>query len=337
MDIPMVLAPNDSFQEHAAVGLHVNFGSADESSGQRGHAHLLEHVLVRTHFPDSLALKAKTGRERTSFQMVTKASEVGRTVEELAEIIHRRIGITREVLAEEKGIVAREVAERRHARSWRVREATFNALWEGTSYSYDPLGGVDDWTNTDVSSLEQILEQHYLNRNAVLVIAGDAKLEDRLQAAKWAHSFTPAGRAAISLRSPKQVRLHWGEEELGHVIAWDDSGAQPRARLVNRMGKAKFQQLALRQGWLTWVWVPPNADPQLTVESQLAATLSMLSESKSRLLSEYRCAEIKRSEQVEAVALETVDGLWAGRSSRSPLSLTEGVEHWRSLVQGVGS
>lgn len=333
MNIPTVLVPNCTFPDHAAVGLHVNFGSADENSEQRGQAHLLEHVLVRTHFPQSLALKATTGRERTSFQIVTKTCQVRRTVEDLIKLVHRRIDITNEILTEEKGVVAREIAERRHTRSWRVREATFRALWEGTSYSYDPLGRVADWANTGPSSLVKTLEQHYYPNKAVLVVVGNSKLEDQLESASREHSLAPTGRQAPLLRSPRHVRLRWGGEELGHVLAWQDWGAQPRARLVNRMGKAKFQQLALRGGWLTWVWVPPDMNTSLTIESQLTETLSALSGSRSDMLSEHRCEEIKRSERVETRAADTVESLWSGSPTTSPFTLIEGLEYWRSLVQ----
>lgn len=335
MGIPTVLAPIDSFTEHASVGLHVNFGSADE--GKRGQAHLLEHLLVRTHFPRSLALKATTGRERTSFQLVTKVSHIRRTVEDLTRVIHHRIPITAEILAEEIGVVAREIAERRQTKSWRVREAAFNVLWEGTPYSCDPLGSVADWTSLGPSSLVRTLDEQYLPGNAVMVIAGVPSLRDELKTTNRPPALPPTGRTAVLPRNPRLVRLLWDQEELGHVLAWSDSGAPPRVRLVNRMGRAKFQQLALRGGWLTWVWVPPDVEPYVTVESQLSATLSALSDPKSNVLSQYRCDEAKRTERVEATAQDALDRLWAGPRATSLLSLTEGLEHWRSLVQKARS
>ncbi|WP_373370029.1 M16 family metallopeptidase [Corynebacterium cystitidis] len=335
MGITTILAPNNSFPEYASVGLHINFGSADETPAQRGQAHLLEHLLVRSHFPRSLALKASTGRERTSFQLVTKVGDINRTIEALARVIHHRIRITPETLVEEKGIVAREIAERHQSMSWRVREAAFNALWEGTSYSYDPLGTVADLMNLGPSSLSRTLEQQYLPGNAVLVIAGGSRLKDQLVTTGWPNRLPLTKRRATLPQSPRLVRLRWNQEELGHVLAWSDSAAQSRARLVNRMGEAKFQQLALREGWLTWVWVPPSSEPKMTVESQLSATLSALSESKSSVLSEYRCDEIKRCEQVEATAQDAIDRLWAGPGRSAPLSLADGLEHWRSFVQKV--
>lgn len=327
---------NATFSQHASVGLHVNFGSADEGPLERGQAHLLEHLLVRTHFPNSLALSATTGRERTSFQLVTSVNHVRRAVEKLKRLVTERIPITDEMLAEEKGIVIREINERHHTKSWRVREAAFNALWSGTPYAHDPLGGTDDLKDLGLATLARTLDQQYISRNAILVIVGGADLTDQVSKEDWPKSFFPAGDKSTLPSGPTCVPLQWGQEELGHVFAWADDMAQPRSRLVNRMGGVRFQQLALRAGWLTWVWVPPCTDPHLAVDRQLTATLSALSTSESLLLSEFRIAELKRLERVETVAHQTVDELWTQGSEATTLALSEGIEYWRDLAQRAG-
>lgn len=332
MDIPIIFVSKDTFREHAAVGIHVNFGSADENTSQWGLAHLLEHVLVRTHFPKLLHLKATTGRERTSFQLIVKNNQVNRVIEQLATLIYRRVEITAKVLGEEKGIVAREIAERHQNKSWRVREATFSALWGGTPYSRDPLGSVAVWGSIDTSPLMRILEQQYIVENAILIIAGHPSLEDQLVSTNRPLPLSRVTPMAILPQNPRRLRLNWGREELGEVIAWKDTEAGSRVRLVNKFGKARFQQLSLRQGWLTWVWVPPDANPLSTIEDQLTAVRSALAGPENELMCEYKLAEMKRTDQVEAAAKDALDFLWTDLPLTSPHSLAEDLDLWSTLV-----
>lgn len=336
MAVPTILVPHYSFSSHASVSLHLNFGSADEGPEQRGQAHMLEHLLVRTHFSESLALKATTGRERTSFQVVTEASQVRRAAEELMGVVYRRVDIPGVLLAEEKGIIAREIAERRLTKSWRAREATFSALWEGTPYSHDPLGHVSDWEHISESAIRATLEQYYQPNNAVLVVVGDPRVTRHFEPAEYPPSIEPVVGSDPLPHNPRHIRLRWGHEELGHVFAWADCEAMPRARLANRLGKARFQQLALRAGWLTWVWVPPGMNPHRVVEQQLADAISALSATNSPLLGEHKLAEIKRSERVEARAADAVESLWVSDSATSPVTLKEGLDDWRSLARRAG-
>lgn len=335
MDIPTALVHHDASGGLASVALHVDYGSADEARAEWGRAHLLEHVLVRAHCARSFAVTASTGRERTSYRAVVEVPEVPGVLEQLRGIVRHQREVPPAVLLEEKGVIAREVAERRRTRSWRVRESALRAVWEGTSYAHDPLGSPSDWADTGEAALHATRAAHYRAGAAVLVVAGSRTAVDTVKAEATEEGvFRPPGPAAPLPRGVLCTPLDRDGEDLGHVLAWSDDEAGVQARLLHRMGPASVHQLAVRGGWLTWIWVPPGLGPLRTVRDQLTTALLALSRRADPSVLEHEAEEIRRSERVETAGQDAAERLWAG-SSGGARTVREGLKHWASLVEGA--
>lgn len=165
----------------AAVLLRLPVGSADETPGEEGMAHLLEHLVVRCSLAgglvgDGAQISAHTGREATVYgtvvrraDAVTAATALGRVFDEL--------GVPDEELWSEVAAIREERAERSADPAWRLGQALLGALWAGTPCAHPVLGSPGALASLTPRRLHHAHRKWYEPEGATLVIVTDHPAE----------------------------------------------------------------------------------------------------------------------------------------------------------------
>ncbi len=185
-----VIVNEDRKAPVVAVNIWYKVGSKDETMGQRGFAHLFEHLMFQgsenyqgeffVPFKEAGATNQNgtTSSDRTNyFQTVpTPALDMALWMES-DRMGHFLGAINQENLDEQRDVVKNEKRQgenRPYGKMWnRIAEQTFPA---GHPYSWPTIGYMED---LDAASLEQVKEwfkTYYGPSNAVLVLSGDIDL-----------------------------------------------------------------------------------------------------------------------------------------------------------------
>ncbi|MER5970411.1 insulinase family protein [Streptomyces sp. NPDC002055] len=192
----------------AAVRLHVAVGSADEPPGERGLAHVVEHLVVRCAMDggrvgNGALVSARTGRERTSYAVLVRRPDAPAAVAALAAAFDT-LTVEPSVLATELAAIRRETAQRTADLRWRLQETLLAALWPGTSYAHSPLG---DRTVLDALTPDAVRSFHaawYRPSDATAVIVTDgASAVGAAAAGPWGGPVAGHGVPPRLIRSPR--------------------------------------------------------------------------------------------------------------------------------------
>lgn len=196
-----------------AVNLWYKVGSKDESMGQRGFAHLFEHLMFQgsenykgeffTPFKEAGATdqNGTTSSDRTNyFQTVpTPALDLALWMES-DRMGHFMGAINQESLDEQREVVKNEKRQgenRPYGTMWnRMAEQTFPP---GHPYSWPTIGYMED---LNAASLEQVKEwfaTYYGPSNAVLVLSGDVDLATAKEKVEKYFGDIPAGKPLSKL------------------------------------------------------------------------------------------------------------------------------------------
>lgn len=197
-----ILRQNSTPEDTALVRLYIGSGSLDETDGERGLAHFVEHMafngskripegemiplLEREGLAFGADTNASTGFDRTLYML-----NLPRNDEDLLEtalMLMRETAsellIEQEAVDRERGII---LAERRDRNNF-----AFKAAVDGFEFSAPnarfvqrvPIGRLEVLENADAEDLRGFYERTYVPENAVLVIVGDYPeelLEDRVK------------------------------------------------------------------------------------------------------------------------------------------------------------
>ncbi len=172
-----------------SIGISVtyNFGSKDENQGERGIAHLIEHLLFRR----SGGIKVveylnKLGSEfngMTSFDFTTYYEIV--PVEKLNSALELEksrmndLQIINEDLELEKQIVCREIDMRGSDPLESLLNYSYKIAWVDHPYRFFVEGLKKDVMNANVETILNLYKKGYSPENAVLTLAGNLE-EDKL-------------------------------------------------------------------------------------------------------------------------------------------------------------
>ncbi len=171
-----------------AVNLWYKVGSANETGGKTGFAHLFEHMMFQgsEHIGKEMhfkyvqeaggALNGSTSTDRTNYYetVPTNALELALWLES------DRMGfmlpaLTQEKLDNQKDVVMNERRERYenqpYGRAW---EILFKHLYpDKHPYSWPTIGWMEDIEKFELNDVRNFFKKYYIPNNATLVIAGD--------------------------------------------------------------------------------------------------------------------------------------------------------------------
>lgn len=200
------------------VALHLRFGvgSRDERDGERGCAHLFEHLMFEgsANVPGSSfdtwltqaggSNNAWTSEDTTAYHMTfpSGASELALFLES-DRLGFLSSGVTEENVANQRAVVLQERAEgyaAPHGRDW---DAFSRLLWPvGHPYHVPVIGTVADVDGFTVEGTRDFWQRHYRPDNVILALVGNfdaAEMQERV--AFW-FSDVPAKPAQERPRAP---------------------------------------------------------------------------------------------------------------------------------------
>ncbi len=178
-----VLLFRDPSKATITVNMTYLVGSVDESTGETGMAHLLEHMLFKgsTKFPDILAairsrgaqFNGTTSWDRTNYFETFEANEAN--LEWALDLESDRMinaFVAQGDLDTEMTVVRNEFEQGENSPTGVLFERVLSTayLWHG--YGRSPIGSRSDIENVPIPRLQAFYRRNYQPDNAVLVIAG---------------------------------------------------------------------------------------------------------------------------------------------------------------------
>ncbi|CAN5191992.1 pitrilysin family protein [soil metagenome] len=201
-----------------AVALTSHVGSARETEGRTGFAHLFEHLLFLESENlgpgglDKLSARiggsganGSTSRDRTNYFQTVPNDALEKMIWAEADKLGYFINtVTDPVLAKEKQVVKNEkrqgVDNRPYGHTQYVIDK--NLYPEGHPYSWQVIGSLEDLQNATLQDVKDFFNRWYVPNNVVLTIAGDF---DTQQAKDWVNKyFGEIKRGEPIKSSPKQ-------------------------------------------------------------------------------------------------------------------------------------
>ena len=198
---------------HVRLLYHV--GSKDESPDRQGFAHMFEHMMFRgsEHVPSERHMELINGvggnsNAFTSFDQTTYVNTIPSSALELALWLEAdRMGgfkVDQEKFTTERKVVNEEYLQRVVNPPYGRMFTDFFALaYEQSHYRWTPIGDMDHLRAADPPELQEFFDTYYVPNNAVLVIAGQFKVEDAKEWVRRYFGWIPAGDE-ISRRSPSE-------------------------------------------------------------------------------------------------------------------------------------
>lgn len=222
------------YEDHTAPVVSVNVwyrvGSRNELVGNRGLAHLMEHMMFKgsTNFgPDEHAQiidraggvgNAFTSEDATGYWDKVPLEKFELALELEAERMHNLV-LTQENLDSEREVVKEEFRTRIENDPISAAFETFRALaFEGTPYAWAPVGTLDDIDGITLSDLSNFYETYYAPNNAVLVVAGDVTAEGVFELAQEHFGAIPRAMAPPILSVELAEQAGFREETLEMAV-----------------------------------------------------------------------------------------------------------------------
>jgi len=185
--------PGNDFAE---VEVWYRTGSKDEQPGNRGMAHMFEHMMFRgtKNFPGSALMdmldsvggnwNAYTSYDRTVYHEYLPASAVGMALELEADRMANLV-VTQDILNTEREVVGEEL--RNGLSNWYTKSLSdrYPLLYPaGHPYEVDVIGNLDEITAFTAQQCMDFYNNFYSPNNAFVVVAGNVKHEEVFAQAK---------------------------------------------------------------------------------------------------------------------------------------------------------
>lgn len=234
-------------EDHAVprvyMSLRFNVGSAHETPGRTGFAHLFEHLMFEgsAHVPEGKFdqwLEAAGGENNayTSEDETYYYEEVPSSSVELPLFLDSdRMGFFAEKLVDnvvdkQRDVVKNERRQSYENRPWGKAELLLNeAVWpKGHPYSWPVIGSMADLSAASIEDVRNFYMKWYAPENAILVVVGDFKTREMMRLVEKWYSDVPARNIAFKKPEPKLVTLS-GEKR---VVVEDDIAPLPKLSIV---------------------------------------------------------------------------------------------------------
>jgi len=178
-----VLLFRDASKATITVNMTYLVGSADESYGETGMAHLLEHMLFKgsTKYPDILAairshgaqFNGTTSWDRTNYFETFDASDAN--LEWALDLEADRMVnafVAQKDLDTEMTVVRNEFESGENNPTGVLYQRVLSTAYLWHSYGKSPIGSRSDIEGVPIERLKAFYQRHYQPDNAVLVVAG---------------------------------------------------------------------------------------------------------------------------------------------------------------------
>lgn len=201
---------------HAPVGcvmVWYGVGSRNEGPGQTGLSHFLEHMMFKgtSRFPNGVLEEgvkrrggmwnAFTSHDYTAYYEVLPARHLTFGLEVEADRM-ANMTFDPELTVRERGIIVSEREGRENSPHFWLFEAFMEAAYQVFPYRHQVLGYKEDIRATTAEALTEHYQRYYRPNNATLVVTGDFKTDEMLQAAERYFGSLPGGEAVVP---PSQV------------------------------------------------------------------------------------------------------------------------------------
>lgn len=198
-------------------------GSKHEKDGQRGAAHLLEHMLFKgtqrmseldiTAITDALSghTNAFTSNDYTAYLFDFPRSNWTAALDMLADtMVHATI--KPDLLHAELAAVIQELRLYNDDHESTLHEMLIGDVFAGHPYHYPVIGYRHDLWRMTSDALTQFYKQWYMPNNAVLVVVGDVTIAEVEKQAERFFGHIPAGRL------PQHTRELWQPKMISRSI-----------------------------------------------------------------------------------------------------------------------
>ncbi|MEV5505164.1 M16 family metallopeptidase [Streptomyces orinoci] len=313
----------------AALALRIPVGSAGEGPREQGLAHVLEHLVVRCSLGGAAdRVAAATSREYTLYKALVRHHDIVATATLLAAAF-APLCVTEAELADELATIRTERAQRTADPRWRLQEALFAALWEGTGHAHPTLGDPGVLARCTPALVRDLHAAWYRPQDATLLLVTD-RPERHADAIAEAAAGLPrpaapgprpvAGRPGRDLvERPVMAQVPAGNRQaVGFAFTRppEPGAAAPEAlarRVVRTAGGLDIQHLELRDRSCTWIMVAANGPRQaaVAVARALAGVHDTLlgADGPYRLRTDALVPELRSAHAVQAMADRAV---WLG-------------------------
>lgn len=204
-----VILHQDNSTPIVNVSVLYHVGSKNEPDGRTGFAHFFEHLMFegspnipRGEFFKIIQnaggqLNANTSFDRTFYYetLPSHQLELGLYMES-ERMLHAKIDSTG--VATQKEVVKEEKRTRIDNQPYMsFQEKIFGKAYEGTPYSWTPIGSFEDIDNATEEDFKDFFETFYVPNNATLSIAGDIQIEETKKLVEKYFAEIPKGTKEI--------------------------------------------------------------------------------------------------------------------------------------------
>lgn len=197
-----VVLHTDTSDPVVAVELMVHVGSARETEGKTGFAHLFEHLLFLESENlgkgglDKMSAKiggsganGSTNRDRTNYLQTVPNDALEKMIWAEADKLGWFINtVTNPVLAKEKQVVKNEKRQSVDNRPYGFNQQIIdrNLYPKNHPYNWQVIGSLEDLQNATLNDVKTFFKKWYVPNNATLVLSGDF---DTAKAKEWVYKY----------------------------------------------------------------------------------------------------------------------------------------------------
>lgn len=172
-----------------SVQVWYNVGSKDERTGQRGFAHLLEHMLFKgtdtktesdidsTTHKLSGSCNAATSDDYTMYLFNLPSQHWREALPLLADCM-QNASLKEDMLSSEMKAVIQELKMYKDNYTSSLFEQLMSAIFEDHPYHYPIIGYKQDLWSVNSEGLRAFYKKHYIPNNAALVVTGDVNAQE---------------------------------------------------------------------------------------------------------------------------------------------------------------
>jgi zinc protease len=352
-----VLLFPDVSKPTVTVNITYLVGSRHEGYGERGMAHLLEHLLFKgtpTHrnIPGELSERGArpngtTSFDRTNYFETVPASDANLTWAldlEADRMVHSSVAA--KDLASEMTVVRNEfeLGENDPGNVLRERIMSTAFLWH--NYGHSVIGARTDIENVPITQLQAFYRRYYQPDNAVLVVAGkfDEARTLQLVAARFGRIPKPARSLALgNLLASSYTREPMQDGE--RTVTLRRVGDIPMAMVAYHIPSLAHADNAPLQVLATILGASPNGRLYTSlVETKLASAVSAYTfdlRQPGLLFASARLRTEQHPDTARAAMLRTIDGLITTAATtdevaRAKNELMKGIEQLLDNSEQVG-
>jgi predicted Zn-dependent peptidase len=209
--LSVLLEPIDAVVS-VSVGLWVKKGSRHEREDQYGYAHFVEHMLFKgtekysakdiARMVDRVGGQhnAATNREYTCYYINVVSDHLELALEILSDMFYNSLFAAEEV-AKEKNVIMEEIRMYEDTPDEFIHDLFMERMLRGHPLSHSILGPIEGIDKTTRESLTGFYNEHYVNENAILALAGSFD-QDKAESL-ISRYFSNAGDSAY--QSPEEI------------------------------------------------------------------------------------------------------------------------------------